>query len=437
MLTTSPSCGDDRDDSGSSEGKRRGALLPSELKKLLRSKRSKSTPTPPSGDKSSCIRVTSTSTSVLSLAPSGRIPLGKISLNVPKETGSLPPAPVILPERPTLSYSLLTQITISCGSQISHWKHKTASGHGDLLNSYRFPYPDLPLDAPLKLRKLLSLNPAQASGPSAQGNLLPFEQAYFKTLLESWRRALLSLYDLFRSRRCKYFYYIQPDHVILFRRHSVSDAAEAVIARATQSLLNSLKVEGIPFEGAMKESQSLTQNDYDEEPGPLEGNSDPEDDPYESSTDAPSGPTPDARAIKAAINRRVNRTRRRASSRTSTAAPNVIVRGEGSVHALVDYLLNQRDGRSYVIIPQLLSPVPFLFGTQTRAELAINGPLDDGNPESGDLYQVRVNGLLLPSLQEDLIRETYRPNDGHFKLTTTMDPRTEPFLTLLQDKIDS
>lgn len=429
MLTAS-SGGDDRDDSGSSANKRQGALLPSELKKLLRNKRSKSTPTP-SDDTSSCLQVTSTSAAALPLAPSGRIPLGKISPNVPKETSYLP-APALLPERPTLSYALLTQVTISCGPQVAHWKHKAASCHGDLLNSYRFPYPDLPPDAPLTLRKLLSLNSTQVSGPSASGTLLPFEQTYFRTLLESWRRALLSLYDLFRSRRCKYFYYIQPDHVIIFRRHPVGDSAEAVIARAAPSLLKSLKMEGIPFEGAMKEPQSPTRSDHDEEPGPPERDSAPEDDPDEFSTDASSGPIPDARAIKAAINRRVNRTRRRVSSRTSTAAPNVTVRGEGSVHALVDYLLNQRNGRSYVIIPQLLSPEPFLFGTQTRAELTINGPL-----ESGDLYQVRANGLLLPSLQEYLIGEAYRPTDVHFKLTTTMDPRTEPFLTLLQDTIDS
>lgn len=60
------------------------------------------------------------------------------------------------------------------------------------------------------------------------------------------------------------------------------------------------------------------------------------------------------------------------------------------VHVFVDYLLNQKDGKSFVLLPDLIAPHPFLFGTLCRNEAAVNGPDTQG------FYRLKVDGLILP-----------------------------------------
>ena len=44
------------------------------------------------------------------------------------------------------------------------------------------------------------------------------------------------------------------------------------------------------------------------------------------------------------------------------------------VHGLIDFLLNQRDGRSYVLLPDLVAPFAFLHGAYQRTGLLLHPP---------------------------------------------------------------
>lgn len=409
------------------EGGRRQPLPPSELKvklelfqlmimqKLLRSKRARKEGV--DDCKRACFVQQPVGQSL-----EGRRPFGVISPNVPLNTSV---TKVIQSEtikrtveRPKISWTLYNSLSVGCDSSVAPWRLHLSKPEPMIeslskivkkLEYYRYPYPELPENAHTALAKLAT---------NKSGGL---EKLHFKKVVDGWRRALLSLYQGLKVGKVEYFYYLQADLVILFRgkvQQSIEDQTEefkmkAYIARATKSLVNLLKEEGIPFEG----------DDYELDDS-LPTKDKVFDNNFEGQSSLSEQENVDPRTIKDSINARLNKARKTQSKRRSVAAVTLTITGESAVHLLVDFIMNQRDGRSYVIIPELISPAPFLFGTLCKTELSIVGPILHGD------YQVKATGLLLPEAAEEIAGQIYDICSGEqpFSLTTFPDQRTEPFL---------
>ncbi len=122
---------------------------------------------------------------------------------------------------------------------------------------YRFPFFPITSETHGRLAKMLSPSLGGGRATAAAARLSP-EGAIYKGLVESWRKALLSLYQSWRLGDVDYFYYIQADLVVLFSSSPTSAAAaaaaaaggdgvvrEAHIARASQTLMATFKEEGL------------------------------------------------------------------------------------------------------------------------------------------------------------------------------------------------
>lgn len=317
------------------------------------------------------------------------------------------------PEKPKTSWALLKQLSILTGQPPGE-----TAAHSQTLDFYKYPFPDLGADAQSKLSALI-----RSERPRSN----TMEREHFRKLVDSWRRALLSLYQSLRGRRLEYFYYLQPDLVVLFRSAGSSGKESqqmtAVIARASASLVSLLRSEGIAFdERKDRELGEDRENRGDAgDMGAFQSESLDIDD-----QDLDEQENRDPREIKRTINQRLNHTRQSISVRRSMAPSSLTVRGEAAVHCLVDFLLNQKDGKSYVIAPELVASGPFLYGTLCRPEISVQGPLADGGG-----YQMKVSGLVLPSAAAALISEAL-PKDpaGTFKVATVHDERTDPFIAI-------
>lgn len=347
-------------------------------------------------------------------APGARKPFAVISVNTPApppdaDAGvslTMTPSPP-----PRLSWTLLRQLTISL----------PAPGAGEFrgypaerLEYYRFPFPELPVDARGKLSKVLS----QKS--MAEGNL---GRGHFQKIVESWRRALLSLYQSLKSGRSDYFYYLQSDLTVLFRREPLDGSLSAFVAKASKSLVKLLKEEAVDFE------QSHDHDNPENAVLPASENQSPECTPHPSSfgdvDDDKENHTMDSKTIKSLIHDRLNKARTVQSRRRSTATVTLALRGEIAVHTLIDFILNQRDGKSFVIMPELISPGPFLYGTLCKSDLSVVGPILGGE------YQVRLTGTLLPLLCKDLVEQVLSNPKNSTELLSfnqTIDERTDSFL---------
>jgi hypothetical protein len=95
-----------------------------------------------------------------------------------------------------------------------------------------------------------------------------------------------------------------------------------------------------------------------------------------------------AEQIRAEISNRIKRRKLKSIHKRSLHQGSLCVK---DVHGFVDYLLNQKHGRSYVILPELVSPVPFLMGTCCRNEMVVHGADVNG------VSRVRLGGVLMPS----------------------------------------
>lgn len=85
---------------------------------------------------------------------------------------------------------------------------------------------------------------------------------------------------------------------------------------------------------------------------------------------------------------------RKIKSKSQKKTP-ILVR---DVHVFVDFLLNQKDGRSFVILPELISPNPFLYGTLSKNEAVVYGPDAHSN------YILKITGQVLPSSVENVVK---------------------------------
>lgn len=368
--------------------------------------------------------------------PGVRRPFGVISVNTlhnhqfpPPARSLAAPTPAVAKPPPQLSWTLLRQLVISLSEEAAARFRNYPS---EKLEYYRFPFPELPVDARGRLSKLL----AQRTEGAELG------RSCFQKIVESWRRALLSLYQSLRIGRTEYFYHLQSDLVVLFRRDAKGELL-AHVTKASKALIKLLKEEGIPF------SQTCSS---DRDGGPHHGDDDDGDDEgafKESSTSLPpplatsthpSSSLPDefewgdrenerpmdAKTVKNLVHDRLSRARKTQSRRRSAAAVTLTVRGEIGVHTLVDFILNQKDGRSFVILPELMAPGPFLYGTMCRSELSVVGPIVGGD------HQIRLGGggsILLPTLCKSILEQALvSSNEETVSLKPTIDDRTDAFL---------
>lgn len=313
-------------------------------------------------------------------------------------------------EKPLASWTLYKQLTFSATAAVKSMLTNTTK---ESLDYYRFPFPELPTNARSKLSKLLSQT----------GNTECLERDYLRKLVDSWRRSLLHLWEALKTGNTLYFYYLQNDLVVLFGRKEYGDERPAqlmaYVARATKSLSTQLKSEGIAFETiglAAEDPDADHEREFPEGPDStlLESHGESE---VESM---------DPKVIKTAIINRINHARKSQSKRRSVAPTSLKITGKTAVHSLVDFIINQRDGKSYVIMPEMIAPTPFLHGTLCKSEVTIVGPILGGE------YQVKLSGILLPSTAQHFIDKIYESCNGErpFAMTHTLDDRTEPLLSI-------
>lgn len=310
--------------------------------------------------------------------------------------------------KPKIKWTILTRFNLTCGPHIANWSKLDPSSQTSkltffesLLENYRFPHPHLPPDAHLKIKLLLN-------GKDS------FEKAHWQEIVKSWRRALVSLYNNFKHHKIEYFYYLQYELVVLFRWKD--KVTEAIIAKASPELMRKLKAEGIVI------VQETEQKVEKEELSPSHN-----EEPYNETTDEASSQEDSSvrrEHIRSIINNRLNRARRVGSAKLSAAATTISISGESNVHSLVDYLLNQRDGKSYVVLPELVAPGPFLFGTLCRTDISLIGPM------GGEQYQVRLVGLILPHAAQSILDAVISETDARPGISVGSDLRTEPFISL-------
>ena len=122
--------------------------------------------------------------------------------------------------------------------------------------------------------------------------------------------------------------------------------------------------------------------------------------------------------IKNQINLRMHKNKVRRISKRVAKHQTILIK---DVHVLVDYILNQKDGKSFVLLPDLVSPRPFLYGTLCRNEASIHGPDLQGT------YRLKLDGMILPGAQRNLVEALNGQMDTQAppQVSSALDPRTE------------
>lgn len=446
-------------------GKRKQVILPSELKRIQRAKRTENS------NHEFASKFTQIPHAIL--APSSlpkATPLQEISPNSC--------LPMVENDRSLnhtkVTWSLLTRLSLTVESEKAEWleplgtwnnilhrhscgsigqESKNLQSLAESLEFYRFPFSPLTHDSEIDLSKVLRsscstttirvnsiMNSIPKSISSGSDNVVGgtghnMQTSYCRQIAQGWRRSLLSLYGRWRSNKIPYFYYLQSGLVILFYRQDapsiISNGDSAIVmepdtsskiptdnpdkqviarvANAPITLIKAMRSEGVSYE--------MMGDHFNDVP---DENNFEEDDELDSDVDS--------KTLRKNINSRINRTK---ITRTkSSAETSLTVKGEQSVHFLFDYIMNQKDGRSFVVLPELISPGPFLHGTLCRAEFNAVGPLAG----SGQ-WQIEINkGVILPGLASSLLDVTKILGPGvkvHIhNLPSDADPRTSTFLDM-------
>ncbi len=88
---------------------------------------------------------------------------------------------------------------------------------------------------------------------------------------------------------------------------------------------------------------------------------------------------------------------------------------------LIDFLINQTGGHSYAILPEIIAPGPFLFGTLQKNELTYAASCRTVTGQS--VCQLRLSGVIFPrNLQ---------------KMLQLIDPHEKIISSLTQDRHES
>lgn len=282
----------------------------------------------------------------------------------------------------------------------------------DCLVYWKFPFPEISEDQCRKIAAA-TLNGSEGRRETSAGQ--EDMKRYFREIAGSWRGAFLSLYGRLKGSaegdQACYFYHMQPGFGALFR-HAKSEEGgglEALVYGCGEGFRSLLKGEGIAF---TETSKSVYEEDIGDravdEMG--EDGSDGEGEGLENV---------DPERIRARVDVRLRRGKVAKVKRTQQSSQHVLVIRGSDVHVFVDYLLNQRDGRSTVLIPQLLAPMPFLYGALLRNEALVYGPDVSG------VFRLKLQGQVLPGASARILRILQTHHDGALSLAGETDPRTE------------
>lgn len=282
----------------------------------------------------------------------------------------------------SIDWCLKGSVTFSTRSPLSSLKTRSQNRLADCpaydaitesLSYYRFPFPSVP-DA--QMRKIAGAL-TKPGGPTV-------ESEFYERLVGSWRKAFLSLYDGLKSLRGRSFYYFQHDFSAVFR-HSMEGEVDVLVCECAEGVRKALEREGIEIEATtaiLVDKPDAGEANEPDEPIGL-------DEAVESagSIDSDDMSEADHDAIRAEITERIKKRKLKKIQRRSQQNWTVRIR---QVHEFVDFLINQRNGRSFVILPELIACYPFLHGTLCRNEMLVHGP--DGQQVS----RVKLSGALLP-----------------------------------------
>lgn len=72
----------------------------------------------------------------------------------------------------------------------------------------------------------------------------------------------------------------------------------------------------------------------------------------------------------------------------------VVIEGALKVAELIDYLINQKDLHSYAILPEILAPGPFLYGTLMKNETTNLSPSSKNAVRP--VHQIKIRGAVFP-----------------------------------------
>jgi len=352
----------------------------------------------------------------IDVKPALKDPFRKPLNVIPQVKAAPPPPPTIPPSWAQDNWSLKVSATFSttaslhlvksmasrtqniCPSNVfvGGKRYECVDEISEALGHYRFPYPSVSQTQKRRISGLiLSSAKQQLRGKGAEAERADLE--YFERLLGAWRRAFLSLYEAMRTTRGSYFYYFQQDFGALFRNDAEKGGAlEAVLCRCSDGVRAALDREGIQYEAtvgdrvrdedmtALAESNKETSSDEEEAPVVFQES----DDEVHSEASDEDEDERNLDSIRAEISARIKR-HKLAKIQQRTLNHQGLIRIL-DVHAFVDYLMNQRNGKSFVILPELISPTPFLYGTYCRAEVVVHGR------DVGGVERVKVSGVVLP-----------------------------------------
>lgn len=99
----------------------------------------------------------------------------------------------------------------------------------------------------------------------------------------------------------------------------------------------------------------------------------------------------------------------------------IILEGALCLAELIDFLINQTGGHSYAILPEIIGPGPFLFGTLQKNELSYAAACRTVTGQS--VCQMRISGAIFPRAVQ--------------KMLQIIDPHAAVISSLIQDRHES
>lgn len=271
--------------------------------------------------------------------------------------------------------SLKQSVLLSTGVSIEavHAALGTDFVEDKVLLYYAYPFPSLGPKYRAHVSSLLQPGRSTHDGE---------ETAHFRKLVGAWRPAFTALYAGFQKQDTRFFYYLHQDLAIMFRW--VDQKQEAVISRVTAFMEETLRDDGAVILGETEAVSVLEVPSSESEEQPDDENEDP-------------------LRLRAKINTRLQARRSRRLLGRARGAYSGRIQGAQHVHVLFDYLLNQRDGHSFVVWPELFSLGPFLHGTQCRNELVVKRAVDAQSLEQ--VSHILLRGNILPAAVDRLLKQ--------------------------------
>lgn len=113
--------------------------------------------------------------------------------------------------------------------------------------------------------------------------------------------------------------------------------------------------------------------------------------------------------IKLLINSQLKRNAARKAESSPQGTKILLIQGDLHVRTLVDYLLNnQHDGPATPLLPELLAPWPFLYGTQVGVDVGVGSLVVTKRGLDGTEGRKHVQigpGVILPHALSRIVKE--------------------------------